>query len=54
MSDLAEIAIFTEDVPSVSAFYRSLVGSAPVAEWQGGALFAVGCAKLLVHDRGVA
>ena len=51
MSDLAEIAIFTDDVPAVSAFYRSLVGSAPVAEWPGGALFAVGDAKILVHER---
>ena len=54
MSDLAEIAIFTDDVPRVSAFYRSLVGSAPVAEWPGGALFAVGVGKILVHERGVA
>ena len=52
MRDLAEIAIFTDDVPGISAFYRSLVGSAPVAEWPGGALFAVGGAKILVHERG--
>ena len=52
MSTLAEIAIFTDDVPGVSAFYRSLVGAAPAAEWPGGALFAVGTAKILVHERG--
>jgi catechol 2,3-dioxygenase-like lactoylglutathione lyase family enzyme len=52
MSDLAEIAIFTDDVPRLRAFYRSLVGSAPIADWPGGALFAVGGAKILVHERG--
>jgi catechol 2,3-dioxygenase-like lactoylglutathione lyase family enzyme len=52
VSDLAEIAIFTDDVQRVSAFYRSLVGAAPVAEWPGGALFALGSAKILVHERG--
>jgi catechol 2,3-dioxygenase-like lactoylglutathione lyase family enzyme len=52
MSGLAEIAIFTDDVAGVSAFYRSLVGSAPVAEWPDGVLFDVGGAKILVHARG--
>jgi catechol 2,3-dioxygenase-like lactoylglutathione lyase family enzyme len=51
---VAEIAIFTDDVPGVSAFYRSLVGSPPVAEWPGGALFAVGGAKILIHERNAA
>src|SRR5262245_6860403 len=51
VSELAEIAVFTDDVPGVSAFYRSLVESAPVAEWRGGALFSVGDAKILVHER---
>ncbi len=52
MSELAEVAIFTDDVAAVSAFYRALVGSAPVAEWPGGALFAAGDARILVHERG--
>jgi catechol 2,3-dioxygenase-like lactoylglutathione lyase family enzyme len=52
MSGLAEIAVFTDDVASVSAFYRALVGAAPVSEWPGGALFSVGEAEILVHERG--
>jgi catechol 2,3-dioxygenase-like lactoylglutathione lyase family enzyme len=51
---LAEIALFTDDVEGTSAFYRDLVGAEPVAAWPGGALFAVGDAKLLVHERGAA
>ena len=51
MSDVAEIALFTDDVAGVAAFYRSLVGAGPVAEWPGGALFAAGDAKILVHER---
>ena len=50
MSEIAEVALFTDDVAGVSAFYRELVG-APVAEWPGGALFAAGSAKILVHER---
>jgi catechol 2,3-dioxygenase-like lactoylglutathione lyase family enzyme len=51
VTGVAEIALFTDDVEGVSAFYRDLVGKAPVAEWPGGALFAVGGAKILVHER---
>jgi catechol 2,3-dioxygenase-like lactoylglutathione lyase family enzyme len=54
MSDLAEIAVFTDDIQGVSAFYRALVGSPPVAEWPGGVLFEAGGAKILVHERGAA
>jgi catechol 2,3-dioxygenase-like lactoylglutathione lyase family enzyme len=48
---VAEIALFTDDVPAMSAFYRELVGADPVAEWPGGMLFAAGEAKILVHER---
>jgi predicted enzyme related to lactoylglutathione lyase len=51
MSDVVEIALFTDDVTSTASFYRELVGAAPVAEWPGGAIFAVGDAKILVHER---
>ncbi len=51
MNGIGEIALFTDDIDGVAAFYRSLSGAAPVAEWPGGALFAVGDAKLLVHMR---
>jgi catechol 2,3-dioxygenase-like lactoylglutathione lyase family enzyme len=49
--NLVEVALFTDDVATSTAFYRDLVGSDPVAEWPGGAIFALGEAKLLVHER---
>ncbi len=52
MSAIGEIALFTDDVDAVASFYRGLTGAAPVAEWPGGALFAIGEGKLLVHERG--
>ena len=54
MKNLAEIALFTDDVGAASAFYRDLVGAAPVAEWPGGAVFPAGGATILVHERGTA
>ncbi len=51
MNGIGEIALFTDDVDGVAAFYRALIGAAPVAEWPGGALFAIGTSKLLVHER---
>lgn len=51
---LAEVALFTDDVTATTRFYRALVGSDPVAEWPGGALFALGAAKILVHARSAA
>ncbi len=51
MIGIGEVALFTDDVDRVAAFYRALVGAAPVAEWPGGALFAIGTGKLLVHER---
>ena len=54
MTHVAEIALFTDDVASVSSFHRELVGAAPVAEWPGGAVFAAGESKILVHERSAA
>jgi len=51
VSNIAEVALFTDDVPAAMAFYRDLVGSDPVSEWPGGAVFSVGSAKILVHER---
>ncbi len=51
MKSLGEIALFTDDVAGASAFYGGLIGAPPVAEWPGGAIFAVGDSKLLVHER---
>jgi catechol 2,3-dioxygenase-like lactoylglutathione lyase family enzyme len=49
---LVEVALFTDDVEAAKDFYGRLLGSAPEAEWPGGAIFAAGGAKLLVHERG--
>ena len=49
--NVVEIALFTDDVETTSSFYRHLVGDDPVAEWPGGATFAVGEATILVHAR---
>ena len=51
MTGIAEIAIFTDDVGRTSAFYRQLMDASPLSEWPGGAIFAVGEGKLLVHER---
>jgi len=51
---VGEVALFTSDVAATVAFYRDLIGSAPVAEWPGGAIFAAGDTKLLIHERGAA
>ena len=54
MKGLGEIALFTEDVDGAADFYHGLIGASPVAEWPGGAIFDVGGAKLLVHERSAA
>ena len=54
MRDVVEIALFTDDVESSKAFYGRLLGAPPVAEWPGGAIYAAGAAKVLVHERGPA
>jgi catechol 2,3-dioxygenase-like lactoylglutathione lyase family enzyme len=51
---VAEVALFTDDVESAKQFYAELLGAPPVAEWPGGAIFAAGGAKILVHERGAA
>jgi predicted enzyme related to lactoylglutathione lyase len=51
LTTLAEIALFTDDVTRACAFYESLVGTPPISEWPGGAIFSVGDGKLLVHEK---
>jgi len=51
MSEFVEIALFTDDVEGTRRFYERLLGIAPEAEWPGGAIYAVGTIKLLVHER---
>ncbi|HKX48069.1 MAG TPA: VOC family protein [Gaiellaceae bacterium] len=53
MTALAEIAVFTDDVATASAFYRGVLGD-PVSQWPGGTLFAVGGGALLVHEQAAA
>ena len=51
MSEIVEVALFTADVEAAKAFYGDLLTAEPTAEWPGGAIFAAGSAKLLVHER---
>ncbi|HLF67797.1 MAG TPA: VOC family protein [Gaiellaceae bacterium] len=51
MREVSEIAFFTDQVEAATGFYRALLASAPEAEWPGGAIFAAGGAKVLVHER---
>ena len=52
MRRFVELAVFTDDVSAVSTFYARVGGVGPEAEWPGGAIFAIGDVKLLVHERG--
>ena len=54
MRRFVEIALFTDDVDATRAFYERLLGARPEASWPGGAVFAAGDVKLLVHERGAA
>jgi lactoylglutathione lyase len=51
VSRIAEVALFTDELGAAVAFYLRLLQEEPEAEWPGGAIFAVGNAKLLVHER---
>jgi catechol 2,3-dioxygenase-like lactoylglutathione lyase family enzyme len=51
VSGFTEIALFTDDVDGLRDFYERLLGVAPEASWPGGAIYAVGAIKLLVHER---
>lgn len=51
MTEVVEVALFTDDVEAGVAFYRLLLDAEPAAEWPGGAVFAAGGAKVLIHDR---
>jgi predicted enzyme related to lactoylglutathione lyase len=51
VSAVREVALFSDDVDGSVRFYSLLLGTAPVADWPGGAIFDVGDVKILVHDR---
>jgi catechol 2,3-dioxygenase-like lactoylglutathione lyase family enzyme len=46
---LTEIAYFSENVAEMATFYRSLLGSNPVAESADMAIFMVGHTKIFIH-----
>jgi catechol 2,3-dioxygenase-like lactoylglutathione lyase family enzyme len=52
MRRFVEVALFTDGVDAGRAFYERLLGAPPEASWPGGAVFAAGDVKLLVHERG--
>ncbi len=47
--NLIEIAKFTDNVAEMSAFYRKLLGSEPVAESPDMAIFMNGSTKIFIH-----
>lgn len=51
MSDVVEIALFTDHLEAAKTFYGKVFGASPETEWPGGAIFTAGGAKLLVHER---
>jgi catechol 2,3-dioxygenase-like lactoylglutathione lyase family enzyme len=51
---ISELALFTDHVDEVVAFYRQVLGREPTALWPGGATFDLDGATLLVHVRGEA
>jgi predicted enzyme related to lactoylglutathione lyase len=51
MSELVEVALFTDDVEALKAFYGELLGAGPESYWPGGAIYSAGEAKLLVHEQ---
>ena len=48
--ELAELAVFTDDVPATASFYEHLLGTEPVARDDGIAIFDVDGVTLLVHE----
>ena len=48
---LVEIAFFTEDVEGTSKFYRSLLGTEPVAQSEGMAIFMIDGTKIFIHRK---
>jgi catechol 2,3-dioxygenase-like lactoylglutathione lyase family enzyme len=51
VSELVEVALFSDDVDALRAFYEQLLGTSPEASWPGGAIYAVGSLRLLLHER---
>ena len=49
---VTEIALFTDDVDALVAFYRHVLDREPAAAWPGGATFDLDGVTLLIHVRG--
>lgn len=51
MRQLVELALFTEDVPALTAFYAKLLGSEPDFSSEQMALFQLDGLHILIHHR---
>lgn len=51
MVKLAEIAYFVDDIPAMTHFYRQLLGSEPIAQSEGMAIFMVGETRIFLHQK---
>ena len=47
---LSELAIFTDDVSKMAAFYERLLGAVPIQRGEKIAIFRVGTVQLLIHE----
>ena len=50
MKQLTEIAFFTDDVASMTAFYEKLLGADPAAQSDEMTIFMMGYTKLFIHQ----
>lgn len=49
---LSELALFTDDIDGLVAFYRRVLAREPTTSWPGGATFDLDGITLLIHVRG--
>jgi catechol-2,3-dioxygenase len=54
MPRIAEVALFTDDVPGLAAFYARLLGRPPDSSSENHASFDLGGTTLFIHVAGVA
>jgi catechol 2,3-dioxygenase-like lactoylglutathione lyase family enzyme len=52
MRKIIELALFTDKVPEMTAFYKRLTSADPVYAADSIAIFSLGDLKLLIHARG--
>jgi catechol-2,3-dioxygenase len=52
MPRIAEVALFTDDVARLTAFYEELLGQPPDSRSEGHATFDLGGAALFIHVKG--